>query len=208
MSEAEDRLYGLMEIADRQQAAVQTALDGLAAERAAWQRERERLEYEIQALDLGTRAAVRSAVQESFSGVAVQGVEAVQAASRPLLSNLAGMTEAAGQAERAMRGVVLWASWRLLGWLLAVVAGLMLLVWVANTSMLWWDASAIGAAQARKVELQAEVVDMQANRDDWAKAGLLAKLEKCGPKARPCVRVDEGAGAFGNQSDYRVILGY
>jgi hypothetical protein len=107
-----------------------------------------------------------------------------------------------------MRGVVLWASWRLLGWLLAVVAGLMLLVWVANTSMLWWDASAIGAAQARKVELQAEVVDMQANRDDWAKAGLLAKLEKCGPKARPCVRVDEGAGAFGNQSDYRVILGY
>jgi hypothetical protein len=37
---------------------------------------------------------------------------------------------------------------------------------------------------------------------------MLAKLEKCGPKARPCVRVDEGAGAFGNQSDYRVILGY
>jgi hypothetical protein len=169
MSEAEDRLYGLMEIADRQQAAVQTALDGLAAERAAWQRERERLAYEIQALDLGTRAAVRSAVQESFSGVAVQGVAAVQAASQPLLSKLAGMTEAAGQAERAMRGVVLWASWRLLGWLLAVVAGLMLLVWVANTGLLWWNASAIGAAQARKVELQAEVAEMQANRDDWAK---------------------------------------
>jgi hypothetical protein len=39
MSEAEDRLYGLMEIADRQQAAVQTALDGLAAERCRWRRE-------------------------------------------------------------------------------------------------------------------------------------------------------------------------
>jgi hypothetical protein len=38
MSEAEDRLYGLMEIADRQQAAVQTALDGLAAERCRWRR--------------------------------------------------------------------------------------------------------------------------------------------------------------------------
>jgi hypothetical protein len=62
MSEAEDRLYGLMEIADRQQAAMQTVLDGLAAERAAWQRERERLAREVAALDLGTRAAVRSAV--------------------------------------------------------------------------------------------------------------------------------------------------
>jgi hypothetical protein len=61
---------------------------------------------------------------------------------------------------------------------------------------------------AFKATLQAEVVEMQANHDDWAKAGLLAKLQKCGPKARPCVRVDEGAGAFGNQSDYRVILAY
>jgi hypothetical protein len=186
-------LYGLMAIVDRQQAAVRTALDGLIAERAAWQRERERLAREIAALDLGTRAAVRSAGQESFSGVAVQGVEAVQAA---------------GQAERTMHGVVLWASWRLLGCLLVVLAGLMPLVWVADTGILRWNTSAIGAAQARKAALQAEVVEMQANRDDWAKAGLLTKLEKCGPKATPCVRVEEGAGAFGNQSDYRVILGY
>ena len=49
---------------------------------------------------------------------------------------------------------------------------------------------------------------MRANRDDWAKAGMLAKLEHCGPKARPCIRIDEGAGAFGNGGDYRVILGY
>ena len=49
---------------------------------------------------------------------------------------------------------------------------------------------------------------MQANRDEWAKAGFLAKLERCGPKARPCVRVNEGAGAFGTGSDYRVLRGY
>ena len=49
---------------------------------------------------------------------------------------------------------------------------------------------------------------MQANRDEWVKAGLLAKLERCGPKARPCVRVTESAGAFEIASDYRVLLGY
>ena len=54
----------------------------------------------------------------------------------------------------------------------------------------------------------AEVAEMQANRDEWAKTGFMAKLERCGPKARPCVRVNESAGAFGTASDYRVLLGY
>jgi len=39
-------------------------------------------------------------------------------------------------------------------------------------------------------------------------AGMLGKLERCGPKSRPCIRVDERAGSFGDQADYRVILGY
>jgi hypothetical protein len=51
MSETEDLLYGLMEIADRQQAAVQAALEGLAAERAALQHEREQLARQVEALD-------------------------------------------------------------------------------------------------------------------------------------------------------------
>lgn len=43
------------------------------------------------------------------------------------------------------------------------------------------------AAEARRAQLQAEVAEMQANHDDWVKAGMLAKLERCGPRARPCV---------------------
>ncbi len=39
-------------------------------------------------------------------------------------------------------------------------------------------------------------------------AGLLGKLERCGPKSRPCIRVDERTGSFGDQADYRVILGH
>ena len=69
---------------------------------------------------------------------------------------------------------------------------------------------AIAAARAEKVQVQAEVAEMRANRDEWVKAGMLAKLERCGPKARPCVRVNESAGAFqaGGNADYRVIQGY
>ena len=208
MSETEDRLYGLMEIAERQQAAVQAALDGLAAERTAMGREREALAKTAGDLALGTRVAAEAGVQASLAGAATEGVAAVQAATRPLLGRLADMTERAGQAEAALRRVVLWASWRLLGWVMAGVAGLVLLGWLASTLVLWWDNGTITEARMQKAQLQAEVAEMQANHDGWVKAGMLGKLERCGPKARLCIRVDEGAGPFGERSDYRVIQGY
>jgi hypothetical protein len=210
MSEAEDRLYGLMEIAERQQAAAQAALDGLAKERGALQRERELLARQVMALDAGTRAAVRETVQEGFAGAGNEGVEAVRLATRPLLSRLEGVAQSAAQAERALREVVLWASWRLLAWVVGLVAALLLLGWLANVALLAWDTSAIGTAELRKAQLQAEIASLQANRDGWVKSGMLAKVVRCGPRARPCVRVDEAAGAFESEghADYRVILEY
>jgi hypothetical protein len=208
--EAEDRLYGLMEIAERQQAAVQSALDGLAAERAALKREREMLARGVGALEDGMRAAVQSAVTESLSDAATQGVEAVQIATRPLLGKLAGVTESTGRAEAALRRVVLWASWRLLGWIVAMVAALVLLGWLASSAVRWWDTRAIGAALMEKAQLQVDVAALQANHDAWVQAGMLEKLERCGPGRRPCIRVDENAGSFGSDghNDYRIIQGY
>ena len=110
----EDRLYGLMEVAERQQGAVQAALDGLAAERTALAQEREALARGVAGLQAGTQGAVRAAVAESLAGAAVEGVAAVQAATGPLLARLDGVAEQAGQADAALRGVVAWASWRLL----------------------------------------------------------------------------------------------
>ncbi len=204
----EDRLYGLVEIADRQQAAVQAALEGLAAERAALAREREAFARQVQGLQAGVQGAARAAVAEGLAGAAVEGVAAVQAATGPLLSRLGRVAEQAGQADVALRGVVAWASWRLLGWMAATVAALVLVGWLASTLVLWWDTGAIAAARVEKRQLQMEVAEMQASRDEWARAGFLAKLERCGPMRRSCVRVNEGAGAFGTASDYRVLLGY
>jgi len=211
MSEAVDgRLYGLMEIAEGQQAAVQVALEGLAAERAALRREREALARQVQAVEGSAQAAVRAAVADSLAGAATEGVAAVQAATGPLLSRLAGVAEQAGQAEAALQRVVAWASWRLLGWIAAVGAATVLLGWLMSSGVLWWNTSAIGAAQERKAELQAEVVEMQANYNGWVKTGVLEKVIRCNPGNRPCIRVNEAAGPFESQghNDYRVIQGY
>lgn len=206
--EAEERLYGLLEIAERQQAAVQAALDGLAGERAALEGERARLAREVTILDLSVRGAVSVAVKDSLAAAATEGAKAVEAATGPLLGELAAVTERAGRADAALRRVVLWASWRLLGWIAAVGAVTALVGWLTGGAVLWWDAGAIAAARAEKRRLQAEVAEMQANRDAWAKAGMLGRLERCDPGHRPCVRVDENAGAYGTPPDRRVILGY
>lgn len=208
--EAEDRLYGLMEVAERQRAAVQAALDELAAERAALARERDALARGVRDVQVGTQRAVRVTVAESLAEAAVEGVAAVQAATWPLLARLDGVAAQAGQADAALRGVVAWASWRLLGWLVAVGAAAVVLRWLMSSGVLWWYGSAVASLRAEKAQLAAEVAAMQANRDEWARSGMLARLERCGPKLRPCVRVDEGAGAFesGRHADYRVLLGY
>jgi hypothetical protein len=204
MSAEEDRLYGLMEIAERQQALVQAALDGLAAERAALERERQRLAREIAALGQGTRQAVQLAVADGFAGAAGKGVEAVETATQPLLGKLERVTESAAQAETALRRVVSWASWRLLGWIMALIAALVLLGWLSSTALIWWDTGRVN-------ELRDEIATLQANHDAWVKAGMLGKITYCDPGHRPCVEVDESAGTFGTPEgpqDYQVLKGY
>jgi hypothetical protein len=172
MSAGEDQLYGLMEIAERQQAAVQAALEGLAAERAALARERERLASQVAALEQGTRQAVTLAVAEGFAGAAGQGVEAVQIATQPLLGKLDGVTASAASAEAALRRVVSWASWRLLGWIMMLIVTLVLLGWLTGNALVWWDTGTIN-------ELQSEISQLRANNDSWVKAGMLDRLERC-----------------------------
>lgn len=178
MSADEDRLYGLMEIAERQQAAVQAALDGLAAERTALERERQKLAREIAALGQGTRQAVDLAVAEGFAGAAGKGVEAVQIATRPLLGRLVGVTEGAERAETALRRVVSWASWRLLGWIMALMVALVLLGWLTGNAVVWWDTGTIN-------NLQDEIAELRANHDALVKAGMLGKLTYCGQSSPP-----------------------
>lgn len=208
MSETEDRLYGLMEVVERQQAAVQAALEGLAAERVALQREREALTRGVQGLEAGARAGVQLAVTESLSSVGPMLAAKVDGATQAMEGAVSGAASTAHQARAAMREVVEWASWHLLGWIVSVLLGLVLVGWLASTAVLWWDTGTITAAQLEKAQLQREVAELRANYDGWVKAGVQEKVIRCNPGNRPCIRVDEVAGQFGEQRDIRVIKGY
>jgi len=210
MSETEDRLYGLMEVVERQQAAVQAALEGLAAERAALQREREKLARGVQGLEAGAQAAVRLAVTEGLSSVGPMISVKVEGATQSLEGAVSGAASTAHQAQAAMREVVLWASWRLLGWIVGLAMTLVLVGWLTSAAVLWWDTGTIAAAQLEKAQLQTAVAELKANYDGWVKAGVQEKVIRCNPGNRPCIRVNENAGTFESQghNDYRVIQGY
>ena len=201
MSESEERLYGLMEIAERQQAAAQRVLNGLAEERAALERERRKLAEEASTLEERVREAVRAAVATALAQVGKDGVTAVRKATQPLLGDLAGLAGGMAVAEEALHRIVSWASWRLLGWIVALTAGLMLLGWLSSTAIVWWDGTTVS-------QLRGEIAMMQANHAAWVKKGMLDKLSTCGPDRRPCVAINPDAGKFGNSGDYRVLRGY
>lgn len=204
MSEDEDRLYGLMEIAERQQVAVQAALEGLTAERRALAQEREAFAGEAMRLEASLRHVVRLEVANGFAGAGNQGVEAVRVATEPLIGKLAHVTAGSELAEAALRRVVSWASWRLLGWIIALMVALVLLGWLATTAVIWWDTGRVS-------DLQDQIAQLRDTRDQWVNAGMLGKITYCDPGHRPCVAVNESAGPFGppgGDNDYRVLKGY
>lgn len=208
MSMDEERLYGLMEIAERQQAAVQAALDGLAVERAALARERAIFAQEVRELARKTREAAAAAVVEGFADVGRGGVEAVRAATQPLISQLTDVTASAGQAEDALRKIISWARWRVLAWIAGLIVVLAVVGWLISHGLIWWDTGTVSQLQSDITDLQNKIVALQANHDAWVKAGMLDKIETCTPGDRPCVAVDESAGKYGPSEDIRVLKGY
>ncbi|EGO93201.1 hypothetical protein [Acidiphilium sp. PM] len=201
MSGAEERLYGLMEIAEQQQAAVQRALDGLAEERAALAQERRKLADEASSLEERVREAVGAAVTTALEQVGKEGVATVRKATKPMLEDLAGLAGGMAVAEEALRRIVAWASWRLLGWIVALTVGLMLFGWLSSTAVVWWDRTTVS-------QLRGEIAMLQANHAAWVKAGMLDKITRCGPNRLPCVAINPDAVKYGNSGDYRVLKGY
>ena len=231
--EAEQRLFGLMAVAEEQQAAVRDALEGLAAARTGLAQERAQLGKVVQAVqseaewlqttaaELGpnlawrTEVAAREAVKEALAGAGALAVTAVEAAAQPMLTQLSEVAAQAGAVEASLRRVVAWASWRLLGRGVAVVALLAGLLWLADLSVWWWTERDMDRARSERMALQTEISVLRGIRDELAaqrtrlvQEGMLAQIGRCDPGHRPCIRVNEAAGAFGEASDYRVILGY
>lgn len=174
----QQKLFGLMALAEEQQKAVQAAIEGLKGQQSAM----------LQAVQTGT-------------------AQAVNEAARPLIGELSGVVQAASQAEGKLSGAVTAFGWRwalLVGCLgSGAIVALLVSAWLA----VWWQRYQVEDLAEQKAALLEEVGELRANAEDWAKRGGRAKLETCGDAGRLCVRVDKSIG-YGEGGDYFVLRGY
>ena len=210
MSEMERRLYEVLTLVETNQAMAQGALDGLVAERAALEGERLALAKQVTALQTQLQKAVAAAVQANLAGAAGNVVAEVKAKTAALADNVGGMVDGVATAEIAVQRIIKWASWRFLGLVVAFLAALGAVGWLASTGVLWWDTKTIAEDQVEKDQLQQEIANLQANKAAWVQAGMLDKITRC--DNRPCVAVNQNAGSYhytnGEPSDLMILQGY
>ena len=204
-----DELFGLMKIARTQQEAVQAALDGLAAERAALAKERATLAQAVAnmasvagevrksaaeavpAIEKAAGQAVAGAVRASLAEVSETAASAIDAAAQPVIDQLDGMAKAAGNVERQLRKAGAWATWKVSA---ALGGGALLVALVA------W-----GATERQRHEFERLLVeksDMQANVAALRNRGGRIQLATCADAtgtSRLCIPVSDNQGK-GNES--------
>lgn len=234
MSQAEDDpAFGLMAVAEEYKAAVEAALARLEAHEEALKRERQALSMALTtlreegvalredgaavrraaeevgpSLEASVAKAVRSAVTGSLAHAGQYAADTLTAAVRPSLDRLEVATASAQAVAPALRGAIDWLTWRLVARLGAIAIGLVVVMVATRAGLEWWTDHSLASTRAEEAVLQAEIVGLRNTRDTLKEAGDKAGLTKCGPSRRLCIRVDEGAGSFGSQADYRVIRGY
>ena len=164
------QLYGLITLAEEQQKAVKTAIDGLATERAAVAqaaaniasvaRDMKRAAAEsIPAMQRAVGEAIGASVRESLAGASDTAAKALDDAAQPVIGRLSSVVQAAHQAESSMRNAGAWFSFK---WIALAAAGMVGVCGMAYAS-LEWQLYQIGGLRIQKAELEADVAQMQDN---------------------------------------------
>ncbi|RZI54358.1 MAG: hypothetical protein EOP12_03330 [Pseudomonas sp.] len=219
--DAQQQLFTLMALAEEQQKAVQTAIEGLADERAALAKERAAMARAaasvagvadevrkaaadaVPALKRAAGEAVGASVKQSLAGAADAAVQVLAEATKPVISSLSDVVQAAGEAEGSMRRAGAWFAWK---WVAVAGSGAVGVCLLAYASLAW-QLHQVESLREEKAVLQDEVIRLQANATELAKQGGRVKLEKCGEASRLCVRVNK-AVSYGKDNDHFVLRGY
>lgn len=203
--DAEQQLFQMMTVLEDQQKAVQAAIQGLVAERAAVAKERASMAQVLTAVNnaaqgvrMAAGEAVASSVAKSLSGASKAATEALGEAAKPVIDSLSGVVKEAKNAEGKLNDAVAAFGWK---WAMvaggAAAGGILTVLLAAWISVGW---------QRHQVEtLSAEVIELKATVADLAKRGGRADLSTCGEKGRFCARVETDQSYGGG---YYVLKGY
>lgn len=208
--DAQQQLFGLMAVAEEHQKAVNAALEGLAAERAALALERAAVAQAaasvagvagevrkaaaeaVPAIQKAAGEAIGASVRQSLAGASEAAAKALSEASRPIVGQLSGVVKAAGEAEGQLSGAVAAFGWR---W--AVLAGgaaaggivaVLLAAWIA----VWWERHQVEQLVEQRQALAADVAELNAKVTALERRGGRLVFEDCG--GRLCIEASSNQG--------------
>jgi len=209
--DTEEQVYGLIGAAQEHQRAMTSELAALIRATTALQ------EASAQAVPAVEKAAGQG-VAKALSTASVDATAALMATTKHLVDSLWKGVHATDQAEFKLskaaqlfdRSVVAM-RWRHVAMLSAGAAGCIVAVLIAGWISLTWQRSQVNDMRDERAALLVEVAGLRATVDKLTAKGGAATLNTCGPqKGRVCVRVDAGAGTYGdkNTGQYYVVHGY
>ena len=149
--------------------------------------------------------AVDASVKQSLAGAADVAAAALGNAAKPTIDRLSGMVHTAGEVEGKLSGAVTSFGWKWATVAGGAAAGGIVAMLLAGWLSVWWERHQVEQLAEQRQALTAEVAQLQANAEDWARRAGRASLKKCGEQARLCVRVD-GRQAYGKEGERRYVL--
>ncbi|MBS1064282.1 hypothetical protein JK185_14950 [Gluconobacter wancherniae] len=207
VSETERRIFGLLEMAERQQALSGDLLQDLTREKEALARERQEQRTAHERWRRDVRQATQTEVRRGLEGMLATGTEAVQLTLSGLRSELNHLPLQTTRAVQALERLVHYATWELF---LRIVAGLLGLgggLWLITSGLLLWQQGRLVQLEDRKAVLSEELRHMEQREQDWKQAGMLQDITRCGPEQRWCVLTDPEAGSYGDHGEFKVLQG-
>ncbi|GBR54946.1 hypothetical protein [Gluconobacter sphaericus] len=207
VSETERRIFGLLEMAERQQALSGDLLQGLTREKEALARERQEQHAAHERWRRDVRQATQTEVRRGLEDMLTSGTEAVQMTLSGLRSELHHLPLQTSRAVQELKRLVHYATW---GLFLRIVAGLLGLgggLWLITSGLLLWQQGRLVQLEDRKAVLSEELRHMEQREQDWKQAGMLQDITRCGPEQRWCVLTDLEAGSYGDHGEYKVLQG-
>lgn len=182
-----DKLGAMFAVMEEQQAAVQSAIAGLAQERKAMAAVIDSIKGTAGTLQKATGDAAAQAVGASIG-------EAPKAAVTALKQATGALEEAADK----VSGAGAWLTFKVAAAVAGVGLVLVLAMYGLGRFML------PGEAERQEVQrLRDEKAQLEANIADLAKRGGKIKLDRCGPANRLCVEITPAQGDGAGQTNFQ-----
>ena len=186
---ADDRIFGLLALAEDQQTAVRAGVEGMALERAAMAKERVALVQQIEALKKladeltktvlkalplmaqASASAAKAAVEKALAGAAETSTQAAIESAKPTLASLAGAVQSANTVQLALKKAVKDFTRKWTSVAASATAGAILAAALVSWGLVWWQRQELQSLAAERDKLSAEVNALQGQADQTRRNG-------------------------------------